>query len=167
MLPSEILELVTAQPGLDDLALSGEAPSDPFVLVPAEKLREIAFFLRDRDELLFDYLRCLSGVDLTESMAVVYHLYSLTRRHSLVVKVVLSRDEPVLDSVQDIWTAANWYEREAWDLLGIRFAGHPCLERIMLPPDWVGHPLRKDYEMPDNYHGISTGKPAEPEGEDA
>lgn len=164
MQPVEIFDLLKKTFSDTQLELTDQGPSDPFVTVEAGKIREVCRFLRDRPELSFDYLRCLSGVEAPESMAVVYHLYSLRLRHSIVVKVLTEKENPEVDSVHDIWSAANWYEREAWDLLGIRFRGHPRLERIMLPPDWVGHPLRKDYVPPRDFHGIPTSRPDEESG---
>lgn len=153
---SEILDYLRAQlPNVELSAVTDEA-GDPWIGVPAEHLRAVCLKLRDDPELACDYLRCLSGVDYTETMAIVYHLLSLKHRHTLVLRVDVDRDSPEVDSVQDIWRTANWFEREAWDLLGIRFTGHPNLTRIMMPSDWVGHPLRKDYEEQPEYHGIPT-----------
>ena len=152
----EILEYLQSQMPSVELAAETPQVGDPWVAVSAPQLREVCLKLRDDPKLAFDYLRCLSGVDLGDRMAAVYHLLSLRHRHGLVLKVILDRDAPQLDSVQDIWRVANWFEREAWDLLGIRFAGHPDLTRIMLPADWVGHPLRKDYQQQPEYHGIPT-----------
>jgi NADH-quinone oxidoreductase subunit C len=155
----EILEYLQSQ--IPNVELAAETPEagDPWIAVPAANLRQVCLLLRDDPKLAFNYLRCLSGVDLSDAMATVYHLLSLEHRHVLVLKVLLDRDAPQVDSVQDIWRTANWFEREAWDLLGIRFAGHPNLTRIMLPSDWVGHPLRKDYREQPEYHGIPTTRP--------
>ena len=145
---------------------------DPYVVVAADSLAEIMRTLRDEPPLAMDTLSNLCGVDYLEPEAklakkfpyephieVVYHLFSLTHRHRLTVKVELPRpsdahEQPSVPSVASIWTAADWRERECFDLYGIRFAGHPNLERILCPDDWVGHPLRKDYEMPLEYDGI-------------
>jgi NADH-quinone oxidoreductase subunit C len=92
---------------------------------------------------------------------VVYHLYSMQHKHSLVLKVILPRwkgdqpgELPEVPSVASLWSTADWHEREVYDLSGVYFTGHPNLRRILCPEDWVGHPLRKDYEMPLEYHGI-------------
>jgi NADH-quinone oxidoreductase subunit C len=163
----EILEYLQSQ--MPNVELAAETPEagDPWIAVPPAQLREVCLKLRDDPDLAFDYLRCLSGVDLGERMATVYHLLSLKHRHVLVLKVDLDRDAPEVDTVQDIWRTANWFEREAWDLLGIRFTGHPNLTRIMLPADWEGHPLRKDYQERPEYHGISTTRPDLLGGKDA
>lgn len=89
-------------------------------------------------------------------MEVVYHLYSIPFNKALAVKIIVPRDHPEVPSVAHIWRTANWHEREAFDLLGIHFAGHPDLRRILLPADWEGHPLRKDYQEQSTYRGISV-----------
>ncbi len=145
---------------------------DPWIEVAADRIRETAEFLRDDEALAFDALNDLCGVDYLEMdpkkknpvephLEVVYHLYSYTHRHWLVIKVRLPRWKndvpgtlPELDTVSDIWPIADWHEREAYDLVGIRFRDHPNLRRILCVEDWVGHALRKDYEMPLEYHGI-------------
>ncbi len=147
---------------------------DPFVTVDAADLFEVCRFLKEDSELHFDMLNCISGVDYLEMdpkkapkagfdphMEVVYHLSSFRHRHRLVVKVILPRwkdgkpgELPEVPSVTSLWPTANWHEREVYDLSGVWFTGHPELTRILLADDWVGHPLRKDYEYPLEYHGI-------------
>ena len=147
---------------------------DPWIEVAPEGLLEVCRTLHDDPSLAFDYLHCISGVDYLHTdekkaakaewephCEVVYHLSSLQHKHRLVLKVKLPRwkdDQPgqlpEVPSVAGIWTTAHWHEREVYDLSGIRFTGHPSLRRILCPEDWVGHPLRKDYEMPEEYHGI-------------
>jgi NADH-quinone oxidoreductase subunit C len=131
---------------------------DPFVRLAPDVMVELCRFLRDEAELRFDVLSNLSGVDYRADgqIEVVYHLYSYPHRHKVVLKVRTPRDEAVLPSVESIWKAANWHEREVYDLLGVTFTGHPDLRRLLMPEDWVGHPLRKDFVEPDEYHGIST-----------
>ncbi len=97
---------------------------------------------------------CLSGVDWVNNLEVVYHIYSMTYHHKLVIKVPLTKDDPKIESVSGIWATANWHEREAYDLFGIIFENHPDLRRILLPEDWEGHPLRKDYIPQKEYKGI-------------
>jgi len=121
------------------------------VLKPA-KLAEIALFLRDDPVTSFEMLSDLTGVDLLglkePRFEVVIHLYSLTKRHRIRLKVPCLDDEnPVVPSVIHVWKASNWMEREAWDLYGIKFDGHPDLRRVLLYPEFEGHPLRKDYPM--------------------
>jgi NADH-quinone oxidoreductase subunit C len=147
---------------------------DPFVVVEAADLLEVCRFLRDEPRLGFDLLNCISGVDYLEPdakkapkagfephMEVVYHLSSFRNRHRFVLKVLLPRwkndkpgELPVVPSVTLLWRTAEWHEREVYDLSGVWFTGHPELTRILLADDWVGHPLRKDYEYPLEYHGI-------------
>src|SRR5688572_26170549 len=126
------------------------------VEVEADHLLSVAEFLRREPGLQFDWLRCLSGVDYAADgkMCVVYDLWSFTHRHDFAIKVFCLRDEPRVPSVAHLWPAANWHEREAYDLFGIVFENHPDLRRILLAEDWEGHPLRKDYVFPREYHGI-------------
>jgi NADH-quinone oxidoreductase subunit C len=147
---------------------------DPWIEVTPDCLVDVCRHLRDEPDLAFDYLSCVSGVDWLHTdekkaakamwkphLEVVYHLSSTRHKHSLVLKVMLPRwkddrpgELPELPSVSGIWRTADWHEREVYDLMGVRFTGHPNLRRILCPEDWVGHPLRKDYEMPLEYHGI-------------
>ncbi len=173
MTPSEILSLLEQQfPGK---VVSHKLDAiDPWIAVQPEAWHDIALFLRDDERLKFDFLHCITAVDYFEPdpkkakrvkfephMEVVYHLSSFTHRHKIVIKLILPRwkDDvpgqlPEVPSVADVWPTANWHEREVYDLSGIKFLGHPNLRRILCPEDWVGHPLRKDYEFPDEYHGI-------------
>jgi len=116
------------------------------VNVPAGQLRNLVLQLRNDPELSFDLLLCLTGVDWGKELGVVYHFESTTLKHGVEVKVKTSdRVDPVLDTVCDIWRTAEFHEREVFDLLGIRFNGHPDLRRIFLDENWVGFPFRKDY----------------------
>jgi len=117
------------------------------VLVPAESLHKLAKLLKETPETDFDYLFCLSGVDYGKQFAVVYHLESTTLKHKLVLKVKTDdRTNPNFDTVCGIWRTAEWFEREVFDLFGIKFNNHPDLRRLFLPEDWVGYPLRKDFK---------------------
>ena len=107
-------------------------------------------FLRDEEALAFDFLSDLCGVDrhpASPRFQVVYHLFSLRHGHRLRVKVPLGGEDPVIDSVVSVWETADWHERECFDLFGIRFRNHPDLRRILLPEDFEGHPLRKDFPL--------------------
>jgi NADH-quinone oxidoreductase subunit C len=146
---------------------------DPFVVVDPTDVPAVCRFLRDDPRLRFELLLNISGVDYLEPdpkkapkagfdphVEVVYHLMSFTHRHRFTVKVMLPRWKgdkpgalPEVPSVADIWRTADWHEREVYDLCGVWFAGHPELTRILLAEDWEGHPLRKDYEFPLEYHG--------------
>lgn len=134
--------------------LQSEAVRPPFVVVSAASLPEIARFLRDDPAMKFDSLMCLSGVDCKDRFAVAYHLHSLAHRHHIGLKVFLPKENPSLPSVDAVWPAANFMERETFDLFGIVFEGSKDLRRILLPEDWEGHPLRKDYKYPESYHGV-------------
>ena len=130
----------------------------PVLAVEGARISEVCTFLRDHEGLRMDCLSNLTGVDLPDEniIQVHYNLLSYPHRHQLTLCVGTARLDPVLPTVCDIWPAANWLERECFDLLGVRFVGHPDLRRILMPEDWVGHPLRKDFVEPDEYHGIST-----------
>jgi NADH-quinone oxidoreductase subunit C len=105
----------------------------------------------------FDMLSCLTAIDNgveANTMEVIYNLYSIPFNHHLTIKVTLPRDKPEVDSVVSIWKTADWHEREAFDMYGIHFKGHPDLRRILMPADWEGYPLRKDYKHQENYRDI-------------
>jgi NADH-quinone oxidoreductase subunit C len=121
----------------------------PTVRVPAEDLVDLCRWLRDNPEFDMSYLSFVSAIDWPDRFEVVYHLVSLTRGHSVTLKVPVSKDEPRVPSVVGVWRGADWHEREAYDLFGITFDGHPNLRRIMMSADWKGHPLRKDYVYED------------------
>jgi NADH-quinone oxidoreductase subunit C len=129
-------------------------------MVAPDRLLEVATACREDADLAFDCLSNLSGVDWPKEghIQVVYHLFSYRHRHLVVLKVNAMRDDPVLPSLAGVWSHANWQEREVFDLLGVRFTGHPDLRRILMPEDWPGHPLRKDFVEPAEYHGISTSR---------
>ncbi|HGY56360.1 MAG TPA: NADH-quinone oxidoreductase subunit C [Caldithrix abyssi] len=127
----------------------------PFIKLDAEKqFYELCQFLRDDEAMDFDFLRCLSGVDYGEPLGAVYHLFSMKHRHEIVLKIEVAREGGKIPSVADLWRTADWHEREIFDLYGITFTNHPNLKRILLPDDWEGHPLRKDYVTPEYYNGI-------------
>jgi NADH-quinone oxidoreductase subunit C len=147
---------------------------DPWIEVTPAGLVAVCTYLRDEPDLKFEFLNCISGVDYFEPdpkkaakvtwqphLEVVYHLWSFSNKANLVLKVMLPRwkgdqegELPECPSVAEVWRTADWHEREVYDLMGIYFEGHPSLRRILCPEDWVGHPLRKDYVQPLEYHGI-------------
>ncbi len=131
-----------------------EVPGDPFCVVKREALLDVCRYLRDDPETQFDLCSCVSGVDDTKDFWVVWHLYSVPRNHRAVLKVRVPKDDATAPSTASLWRTADWHERETYDMYGIRFEGHPDLRRILLPEDWPGYPLRKDYEFPDEYQGI-------------
>jgi NADH-quinone oxidoreductase subunit C len=132
---------------------------DPYVGVAGAQLPEVATFLRDEPGIELDFLESVSGLEVGDKLWVVYHLLSYKHRTPLVLKVEVSPTAPEVPSVGSVWPAAFWHEREQYDLFGVRFTGHPDLRRIMLPEDWVGHPLRKAYQDPEEYHGIRHARP--------
>ncbi|MBI3193214.1 MAG: NADH-quinone oxidoreductase subunit C [Ignavibacteriae bacterium] len=157
MTPQEIIEKLKSKfvETITDTKVEGVV--DPFVKVKPESMKEVALFLRDDADLQFDFLMCLSGVDLGKgNLGVVYNLYSMNKKHKITIKVEVSRDKAEIPSVESVWRTANWHEREAYDLVGITFTGHPDLRRILLPTDWEGHPLRKDYKVPEFYQGMKV-----------
>ena len=138
----------------------------PYLAIRPDELVAIGQFLRSDDRLFFDLLACVTAIDNgpeLNTMEVVYNLTSIPYAHDLMLKLTVARhnpddpDElPNVPSLAHVWRTADWHEREAFDLVGVRFTDHPDLRRILLPLDWVGHPLRRDYKEPDRYHGIST-----------
>lgn len=129
----------------------------PCITVPAASIKEISLQLRDDETLQCDALMCLSGVDNADgTLAVVYHLHSMQLNHKVTLKVVVPVDDPHVPTVEKVWRTADWHEREAYDLIGVVFDGHRDLRRILLPYDWEGYPLRKDYEVPEFYLGMKV-----------
>jgi NADH-quinone oxidoreductase subunit C len=129
-----------------------------------ERIAEVCLFLHENETLYFDSLSCLTAIDNgveKGTMEVIYNLYSIPFDLKLMLKIEFPRNQeneaiPQVPSVSHIWQTADWHEREAFDLMGIHFTNHPDLRRILLPEDWEGHPLRKDYEAQEYYHGIKV-----------
>ena len=192
-----IYELLVEHLGEGALGFNDEGIEAYADISPA-KIADAALFLRDNERLQFNQLMCLSGIDWDgydeagkgKSVAILgykdtgepeisdrvgegdfgvaYHLYSHSLLHKFTLRVRVLRDVAVVPTVSSVWSTANWHEREAWDMLGIRFEGHPDLRRMLLEEDWEGHPLRKDYQMPSQWKNvplagkdmISKGSPA-------
>jgi len=155
MEPLQIYERVKERFGDRVLEVSEKKP-DPFIVIDAAAIVEIGTFLRDEPELAMDCLSNESGVDYKDRIEVVYHLFSYSKRHGAVLKIKLPRENPSVATLEEVWKSANWMEREIFDLLGVNFEGHTDLRRILMPEDWIGYPLRKDFVEPTEYHGIST-----------
>ena len=152
----EIREKLAAKFGGERIGALAPANKDSFLLIQAADLVEICRYLKD--ELGFDCLMNLSSIDWPKKnqIEMVYHLWSYSKLHSFILKVALDRAKPEIASLYPVWKAADWLEREQFDLMGVQFAGHPDLRRIMMPDDWVGYPLRKDYKEQGSWHNIST-----------
>jgi len=164
MVPTDIYSKLSAKFGLPAATLAAQAgeailafeeiPVEPFIKVAPKSIVAVSKYLKEEPDLKFDSLMCLSGVDSGETLTVVYHLHSTEHRHKIVLKVEVLKDNPHVPTVEEIWRTANWHEREAYDLFGIIFDNHSDLRRILLPDDWEGHPLRKDYKPPEFYHDM-------------
>ena len=158
----KIVSIVKNALGEDAIVDSFDSMWEKGFQLPPEKLKETCLLLRDHEETYFDMLSCITGIDNLpneNTLEVIYNLSSLPYGYAISLKVKLDRNGkdgnlPVLDSVTEIWGTANWLEREVYDLLGINFEGHPDLRRILLPTDWEGHPLQKDYKLQEYYHGV-------------
>lgn len=128
-----------------------EALGEVTVVAKRDGLLELMTFLRDEPSLRFNYLSDIGGLDLgefaTPRFAVAYQLYSLDHNHRLRVKVFVDEDDAELPTMWEVWKTSNWLEREIYDMFGISFAGHPDLRRILMPADYEGHPLRKDFPI--------------------
>ncbi len=146
----------------------------PYIEVTADGLCDACLLLRDHDELLYDCCHLVTGVDRPDDqqIEVVYHLVSYARLPDdeyrkraekndpwVALKVRVPRDKPEVPTVSNVWTGADWHERETYDLVGVIFTGREELRRILLPEDWPGHPLRKDWEFPVEYHGVPIVPP--------
>jgi NADH-quinone oxidoreductase subunit C len=134
-----------AELGTDLTDAHVQAPDTVVAAVERARLHDVAVRLRALDGLAYESCNFVAAVDHRDHFESVYHLYSFASNTYLELHVDVPRAKPVVDTVSDVWPAADWHEREAWDMMGIRFEGHPDLRRILLSDDWVGHPLRKDY----------------------
>jgi NADH-quinone oxidoreductase subunit C len=149
----EILDKLTRALPESGITLE-EIPPYSVLRVPRGFIRKAAVVLRDASDLCMDSLMCLSGVDRPQEFEVVYHLHSMKLLHKITLHCSVPKDDASIDSVCDIWPAADWHEREIFDMYGVVFNGHPDPRRILCPDDWEGHPLRKDYKAPTEFHGI-------------
>ncbi|MDJ0974015.1 MAG: NADH-quinone oxidoreductase subunit C [Planctomycetota bacterium] len=157
----------------DSVVASEMTGAHPWIQVKAEGLADLMRTLRDHDDTQLDCCHLITGVDYpgkgkdVGEIEVLYHLCSYAKREDaayfkraekndpwVAIKVRVPRDAPNVPTVMEVWTGADWHERETYDLVGVRFTGRPDLRRILLPEDWPGHPLRKDWETPASYHGI-------------
>jgi len=146
----ELLELLNSKLG-GQIVSSGVELGDAVIVINRENLIDFFRLLKLDSELSFNMLVDLTVVDWMDHrearFEVVYHLLSLNTKHRLRVKIAVSEDDPALDSITSLWTGANYLEREAWDMYGVTFRGHPDLRRILMYDEFKGHPLRKDYPV--------------------
>ena len=157
----KIVEDIKNTFGEDCLVRYENAGLQPVLSVNSNYLVQLCAWLRDHPHYHFDFLSNITAVDYYPEprFAVVYNLASLPFQYQLTLRVELDNGRspdhlPELPSVSSVWRTADWHEREAFDLMGVFFTGHPDLRRILMPDDWQGFPLRKDYEDPEEYHGI-------------
>ena len=175
MTAQELGDRLTARFGERIVAVVTDAV-DPWIEIKPKSLVDICTYLRDESDLRFDLLNCITVIDYLETdpkkaakidwephLMMVYHLSSIANNTTCVLKARLPRwkDDvegqlPEMPTLNGVWRTADWHEREVFDLSGIRFLGHPDMRRILCPEDWVGYPLRKDYIMPEEYHGIKN-----------
>lgn len=146
----------------EDLKLGVVCVNDvlqPYIGIRAEDLPGICLYLSRTPGLYFDFLNCITCVDNGPekgTLDLLYHISSIVLEHSVILKVNIHREEEQVPSLAQLWRTADWHEREIFDLFGLIFRGHPDLRRILLPADWEGHPLRKDYKEQETYHGIKV-----------
>lgn len=169
----EIFNLLKEKFGSSIVELKTDKPVEPFIIVNPLEVDKISMFLRDENDLLFDSLMNLSGVDDANgtkekdeqgletikggTLSVYYHIESTKLRHKLTLKASTEREKPEVVTVTEVWKGADWHEREAYDMYGIIFLNHPDLRRILMPYDWeFGYPLRKDYKNPEFYQGMKV-----------
>lgn len=169
----EIFEILKQNFGEAVLSLEKDVPTEPIITVNPLQIHKIAAFLRVTEGLMFDSLMCLSGVDDANgtkakdadgfdtiqggTLSVYYHLDSVELKQKITLKVSTDRENPQVESVENVWKCADWHEREAFDMYGIVFVNHPDLRRILMPYDWeAGYPLRKDYKNPEFYQGMKV-----------
>jgi NADH-quinone oxidoreductase subunit C len=154
----QIIDRIQKQfPGV---VLSFGEEQEQFINLDPRNWLDVARFLRDEGDLKFDSLECITGVDpgIDEELEVRYNLHSMIHKHKIEIRINLPRKRPNVPSIEQVWRIGDWFEREVFDMYGIRFKGHRDLRRMLLPEDWKGWPLRKNYAMPELYHGIIVPK---------
>jgi NADH-quinone oxidoreductase subunit C len=169
----EIFNLLKEKFGSSIIELKADKPVEPYIIVNPLEVDKISLYLREENDLLFDSLMNLSGVDDANgtkekddkglerikggTLSVYYHIESTKLKHKLTLKTSTDREKPEVVTVTEVWKGADWHEREAYDMYGIIFLNHPDLRRILMPYDWVfGYPLRKDYKNPEFYQGMKV-----------
>ena len=160
----EIIRLLTQKFGPTIILEKDPHALPPAIRIPAQQIAKVGQMLHENKKTYFDYLACITALDngpKANTLELIYNLYAIPYNLQLMLKILVIREQPgeplpEVPSVSHIWRGANWHEREAYDLVGIGFTKHPDLRRILLPADWEGHPLRKDYAVQQQYHGIET-----------
>ena len=152
MIDSELIKSIKSL----DSSIEFAEDSQCFLLGELENWINIAKELKEKED--FDYLMCITSLDLENNqLALAYNIHSTESKTSIEFKLLFD-SETAIQSVESIWKTANWHEREAYDMMGIKFLNHPDMKRILLPEDWEGHPLKKDYVVQDYYHGMYVPK---------
>ncbi|MEJ2111849.1 MAG: NADH-quinone oxidoreductase subunit C [Acidobacteriota bacterium] len=153
MTPQEIASFLTEKFG-ERIQESNLEDLNPWSAVDPASILDICKFISTDDRLGMDHLELLGGVDYKEHIEVVYVVYSMKQHHRYTLKCRLDREDPHIETVESVWSVANWHEREAFDMFGIVFDNHSDMRRILCPDDWEGYPLRKDYKAPKSYHDM-------------
>jgi NADH-quinone oxidoreductase subunit C len=157
----EIISNLTSKFGEEFIVALHENATPKCIEINANGLVETMQYLHGTEKLYFDSLSCITGLDNgveAGTIEVIYNLYSIPYGHHLMIKVTLGREQPTIVTLASIWKTADWQEREVFDLYGVHFENHPDLRRILLPADWEGFPLRKDYEHQTYYRGIKVAE---------
>lgn len=155
----EFSQLVDIVKGITSNVQLDEKSTPKAVIVPSAAIKMLCQELHQNPNTFFDMLSCVTGIDNgveANTMEVVYNLYSIPFNHHLMLKVFLSREKPEIDSVASIWRGADWLEREVFDMYGVKFIDHPDLRRILMPADWEGYPLRKDFKQQEYYRDVKV-----------
>jgi NADH-quinone oxidoreductase subunit C len=152
----DLNKIFDSMSSIDGVELNLEAN---VIIVPSASLLAVADKFKNDVSLNFDFLMCITALDNGDSknFTIAYNFHSNKYNHSVEIRVLVT-DEEEVPSLENIWKTADWHEREAYDMMGIKFYGHPDLKRILLPEDWEGFPLRKDYKVADYYHGVPIPK---------
>lgn len=143
-----------------ELKWVNEFNGDHYLIVPADRILDVVTHMKSESSLAFDYLMNVSALDTKENLEVTYHLYSYTHRHTFILKAVVARQGAEVPTLSHLYGTAIFQEREVYDHFGVKFKNHPDMRRILLPDDWVGHPLLKDYQEQEEYNGIGTTRPS-------
>ena len=156
MKTSELIAKIKEKLDKDALEITETPFDDILIEINKDEIISVMETLKNDPELKFDSLLNQLGVDHKERFSVIYNLFSFSLDRKITVKAYLDRENPEISSIESIFRGINWFERETFEMLGITFSGHSNLQRLLLPDDWEGYPLRKDYAFPDQYHGVDN-----------